>query len=309
VEEGRFMAASSGPQHPSQGITPPRRSEPPAPPACGPANEKSLAKETGNDAVTPLQGGIDTPVLRVGDTVRRRTGSWTPAVHALLRHLEHVGFPGAPRVLGIDEQGCEILTYLPGKTIGSAWPWPAWTRSEQVMIGIARLLRRYHDAVVDFRPPPGSLWRFGTGAPGPGEIICHNDVGPSNVVYAAGTVRAFIDWDQAGPAPATWDLALAAWQTVPLHAPDQCHLLGWPRPPEYAERLRVFCDAYGLEDRAGFLALVRNRLHSRLDELLTTARNNDQTSSSPYVKDLTIHLRADLTFLDSTAPALQTALE
>ena len=51
----------------------------------------------------PLIGGNTSTVVRVGDTVRRNVGPWTPAVHALLRHLEYVGFTGAPRVLGIDD--------------------------------------------------------------------------------------------------------------------------------------------------------------------------------------------------------------
>jgi hypothetical protein len=33
----------------------------------------------------PFEGGNITAVVRVGDTVRRATGPWTPAVHALLR--------------------------------------------------------------------------------------------------------------------------------------------------------------------------------------------------------------------------------
>ncbi|HKW77884.1 MAG TPA: aminoglycoside phosphotransferase family protein, partial [Candidatus Limnocylindria bacterium] len=59
-------------------------------------------------------GGNLQDTVRVGDTVRRRTGPWTPAVHALLRHLEKRGFP-APRVRGIDERGREILGYIEGE--------------------------------------------------------------------------------------------------------------------------------------------------------------------------------------------------
>ena len=36
--------------------------------------------------------------IRHGDTILRPAGPWTPAVHALLRHLEEVGFPASPRV-------------------------------------------------------------------------------------------------------------------------------------------------------------------------------------------------------------------
>jgi Tol biopolymer transport system component len=35
-------------------------------------------------------------------------------VHALLRHLESVGFEGAPRVVGFDDSGREVLTYVDG---------------------------------------------------------------------------------------------------------------------------------------------------------------------------------------------------
>jgi hypothetical protein len=57
-------------------------------------------------AETPLGGGnMSSGVVRVGDTVRRPAGPWTPAVHALLAHLHAVGFHGAPAPLGIDQQG------------------------------------------------------------------------------------------------------------------------------------------------------------------------------------------------------------
>lgn len=57
-----------------------------------------------------LHGGDLNLVVRVGDAVRRPTGPWSPAVHALLLHFERVGFDGAPRFLGLDEQ--ENLRWL-----------------------------------------------------------------------------------------------------------------------------------------------------------------------------------------------------
>ena len=54
-----------------------------------------------------LDGGNAGGAVRVGETVRRPAGPWTPAVHALLRHLAGNGFPGSPRPLGIDSQGRE----------------------------------------------------------------------------------------------------------------------------------------------------------------------------------------------------------
>src|SRR5207249_366967 len=68
-------------------------------------------------------GGNLSDAVRVGDTVRRRAGPWTPAVHALLRHLEAVGFEGSPRVIGIDEHGREALAYIEGDG-PTGWPDP-----------------------------------------------------------------------------------------------------------------------------------------------------------------------------------------
>lgn len=62
-----------------------------------------------------MAGGHDARPVRVGNTVRRPMKRWAGTIHALLTHLENVGFSGAPRVLGIDDSGREILTYIPGQ--------------------------------------------------------------------------------------------------------------------------------------------------------------------------------------------------
>ncbi|MFE0465507.1 aminoglycoside phosphotransferase family protein, partial [Kitasatospora sp. NPDC058965] len=55
-------------------------------------------------------------VERIGRTVHRPVGPWTPAVHDLLHHLEAVGYELAPRVLGFDDQGREVLTWIDGES-------------------------------------------------------------------------------------------------------------------------------------------------------------------------------------------------
>lgn len=71
---------------------------------------------------TRLIGGR-TNVWRKGQVVVRETGPWASSVHALLNHLESVGFAGAPRVVGsgFDSEGRELLTYIEGN---SAHPGP-----------------------------------------------------------------------------------------------------------------------------------------------------------------------------------------
>jgi len=103
----------------------------------------------------PLQGGdVTDGVVRVGDTVRRPANTSTPAVHALLRHLEAAGFDGAPRVLGVDEFGREILTFVPGRD-----GVPAESVTDEALVGLAGLLRRYHDATVGFPADGGEVGR------------------------------------------------------------------------------------------------------------------------------------------------------
>src|SRR5258706_7500705 len=76
---------------------------------------------------TLLYGGNVTGAARVGQTVRRVTGCWSTTVHDLLRHLEASGFTGAPRFVGIDEQGREILTFIKGEVGHYPLPRSMWS--------------------------------------------------------------------------------------------------------------------------------------------------------------------------------------
>lgn len=197
-----------------------------------------------------LPGGNGTGAVRVGDTVRRRVERWTPSVHALLHHLEEVGFERAPRVLGIDDEGREVLSFLPGETTADSDPWPGWARSDAALVDAARWLREYHDAVASFVPPEGSVWRFGTEWR-PGHIVAHNDDGPYNAAWHEGRLTGFFDWDFAGPMPPLEDLGFLAFSWVPLF--DSEHDRDRPR------RLALLLDAYGSDasEREVVAAAVR----------------------------------------------------
>ena len=100
----------------------------------------------------PLLGGdVTEGIVRVGGTVRRPMGRNAAFVHALLNHLEAVGFDGAPRYLGVDAAGREVLTYIEGEVAGR--PHPAWIADEGRLASIGRLLRRYDDATAGFTAP------------------------------------------------------------------------------------------------------------------------------------------------------------
>lgn len=176
--------------------------------------------------------------------MRRRAGPWTPSVHALLHHLESVGFAGAPRARGRDERGREILTYLPGEVVGAARPWPAWVHSDAALGQVACWVRDLHAAVATFRPPLDAVWREG-GKWRPGLIVGHNDAAPYNAAWAEGRLVGFFDWDFAAPVTPEWDLAFAAFAWVPLHARHVVAAEGFTAFADRPRRLRSFLDAYG----------------------------------------------------------------
>lgn len=65
-----------------------------------------------------IRSGNVGAVERRGGTVRRPVGRWTPAVHAMLRHLELAGFAAAPRVVCV-EADVEVLTYIEARSLAS----------------------------------------------------------------------------------------------------------------------------------------------------------------------------------------------
>lgn len=229
-------------------------------------------------------GNVSSSVKRVGDTVRRPAGPWTEAVHSLLLHLESVGFDGAPRVLGQDEAGREILEYIPGSV-----PWPEshfkLLGTDEAMHRAGQLLRRFHDAASTFKPPAGSRWREPEregDASGfvdeRGTIICHNDPAAWNLVLSDDR-WVLIDWDFAGPRPFIWDVAYAVIGLVPV-APDASGL-GWQAPVPFVRRLNAFANGYRLEDRdrIRLVDVVVARTRSSYDHL----RRKAEARAEPWV--------------------------
>lgn len=207
----------------------------------------------------PLVGGDvnigENTVVRVGATVRRPQSDRAAAVHALLRHFETVGFDGAPCFLGVDERGREVLSFVEGAP--ALAPVPA---GERVVEDLGRLLRRMHDAQQGFALPDDVAWPDLPVEPAPGSVVCHNDLFWPNVIFRDGRPVALIDWDLAAPALPLFDLASAANYWVPLRPDEQAEAWGLPTV-DRGSRLRLLCDAYGLDadTRGELLDVVARR--------------------------------------------------
>jgi hypothetical protein len=208
----------------------------------------------GDPVERPLPGGIAHrgAVVRIGDTVRRPVSGTSPATHALLQHLEGVGFEGAPRFLGIDAAGREVLSFIAGSTVLA--PYPAWALTDEALVSVAALLRRYHEAVAGFDAAPYP-WPPSPPAAYRGELVSHNDPNLDNVVFRGSTAVGLIDWDLASPGSRLWDVAAAARMWAPLRPDAQ---IPDARRGQTLRRLRLFVDAYGLaaEERPRLIAAV-----------------------------------------------------
>lgn len=224
--------------------------------------------DDGSQAEVPLLGGdVTEGVVRVGDTVRRPLNPSSPLIHALLRHLEAAGFTGAPRFLGIDAAGREVLSYVDGEVAGR--PRPPWIGDEDRMVSVARLVRAYDDAAATFVPPEGAA----PAGPSPEsagippapsyapELIGHVDITPENVVFRDGQAVALIDFDLAKWATRADEMYNAMMWWAPLGDPaDADPLL---RDVDVPRRCRLLADAYGMSqtDRGRVIevAIVRSR--------------------------------------------------
>lgn len=201
-----------------------------------------------------MQDGAHRRVVRIGDTVRRPAQPWTPTVHALLRHLESVGFAHAPRALGIDDEGREVLSHIEGDSGPAGW---VKVVDGQGLRNFARLLRDYHDASSGFSPPPDATWSTDTAVPGDDEVVSHGDFGPWNVVWQGSRPVGIIDWDFARPAPRLHDVAYALEYVTPFRDDAECvRRLHYPAPPDRLSRLEDFCGAYGLASTTGVVDAV-----------------------------------------------------
>lgn len=233
-------------------------------------------------------------------------------MQALLARLEEVGFSGAPRVLGTDDAGREILTFIEGDVLaaGPAWqpglptPWPPWARTEECLVSTARLLRSYHGAAATFVPSKGAVWRRhncpGLGA---GEVVCHGDIGPHNTVYRAGLPVAFIDWDTIRPNDPIVEFGTAAWKYVPLGTDDYFEASDFRTRPALGRRLALFARAYGVHDRK----TVAWALHQAKQRSVDVMRYYPITPSQGAV-DLR-RAAADLEWLDSALTGLVAELD
>ncbi len=157
--------------------------------------------------------------------MRRPVRPFTGTVQAFLRHLWAQGVEFVPEPLAYDDQGREVLRFVPGDV--PLEPLPDWATTETVFAELGRLIRKLHDASAEWAAPPDAVWGRIPGVPlvelpplfDAPELVSHQDYCPGNVVFRQGLPKAFIDFDLARPTTRVADCVNALYWWVPLLDP------------------------------------------------------------------------------------------
>lgn len=176
-------------------------------------------------------GRTASEVVRVGDTVHRSMGTHSEFSQSLLKVLEEKEFSHAPRFLGIDEKGREILTYIEGEVVHGEVKW-----TDTQLNKVVEIIRDFHNSTE------------GSKLAGDKEVVCHNDIAPWNVVVKDNVPVALIDFDGAEPGNRVDDLAYFLWTFLEL---------GNDTPPkEQATKIKLLCDKYGFKDGSKLVGAI-----------------------------------------------------
>ncbi|MBE9915140.1 phosphotransferase [Paenibacillus donghaensis] len=232
-----------------------------------------------------LHGGNVSEVVRIGDTVRRSDKN-NPYVNDLLIFLEKNGFDKTPRFLGMDQQGREILTFIPGEVPGNDYPdLDPYMWSDASLIEIAKLLRQFHDATRGFASK--ALPQNAYPDPTINEVVCHNDAAPYNIVFRDRRPVALIDFDMASPGPRIWDIAYTLYTTVPLASFEPALIDSSTIPYStdlHAEnrrrRIALFLENYGME----ISDQLKQWIIKRLEALCVTLSQGAADKVEAFVK-------------------------
>ncbi len=197
------------------------------------------------------------------DLIRRKAEPWSAHVHDFLAFLEREGFDGAPRSLGVSDDGTEAVTWVDGWASGIPFDGPLL--EDEGLVSVGRLLRRFHQVSAGYRPKPNAIWATGVVPMEPGFVIRHGDVSATNIIWNFGEATALIDWEFAHPGRPIDDVALAAWLIGPLIPRDKQIDAGFPTGAPLKRRLESLLWGYGHHTVPELLDAYRRLLDAEHD--------------------------------------------
>lgn len=246
-----------------------------------------------------LTGGNVSNVYRSGNTVRRELKSGSHKIHRLLKHLENKGFSYAPKFLGIDEKGREVLSFIEGEA--GNYPLKQYMWSDDVLIEIGKMLRLYHDSVSDFSFDDS--WKSIDDTPKPFEVLCHNDFAIYNIIFNDERPIGIIDFDVAAPGPRLWDIAYTLYTCVPLsrfylsETGEKIYYNSSQHAQHIKQRVKLFFDSYSEEAEEDYLEMVLLRVEGLCKTIIRKAREGDIAFQKMIDEGHLEHYQNDIKFI------------
>jgi hypothetical protein len=221
-----------------------------------------------------LDGGREGKIKRSGEKVIRPASVWSSDVHTFLEFLIGKGFEFVPKPYGFTENNEEILSYVPGTAYN--YPLPEIFMNDEMIIGAAKLLKRYHDIGSDYINELRGDEKWMLPEVKPAEVMCHGDFAPYNVTLIDGKPMGIIDFDTLHPGPALWDIAYAVYRWVPFTSPDNPD--HYDDTPEQIRKMNVFLDSYGATEkqRQELPAMMVKRLTALVEFMTAEADDGNE---------------------------------
>ncbi len=183
-------------------------------------------------------GRMTAGVVRIGDTVHRPACENAAFVHRVLNHLVQKNNPHAPKYLGWDSHGREVLSYLPGSV-----PDNLGSFTLEQCVRAAGIIRALHDDLSDFPDCPE------------GQTVCHNDLSPCNFTFRSDVPAGVIDWDAAAFGDPIDDLSYAAWMWLDIGSAGN-------DPARVRAGILAMSEAYGLHGQR-----IRPKMLEQIDRV------------------------------------------
>lgn len=227
-----------------------------------------------------LGGRTATKVVRIKNTVRRSIGPNSEFNHALLKLLEEKGFGHAPRFLGIDKKGREILTFIKGEASHKKMDW-----TDDQLIKIAHMLKDFHDSTAGSKLAGGK------------EVVCHNDIAPWNTILENNVPTAFIDFDDSAPGNRVDDLAYFLWTFLEL---------GSDVPADIpADKIRKLCEVYGFTDKHKLIDAILEQQEKILAKREMLAKNGENQESREFSASRMNIIRSEIKWVKANRNILE----
>lgn len=227
-----------------------------------------------------LSGGREGKIIKENNNVVRPSNLWTTYVHTFLKFMHENEFDNIPIPYGVNEEGMELVSFVEGMVYNDNLP--DTILSDDVLIEVAKLLRRYHDIGEKYvhQLTGKEVWMLSKHSPI--EVMCHGDFAPYNITFVDGHVHGIIDFDTLHPGPRIWDIAYAVYRWIPFVSPknpDYCYPLN-----EQIRRLKLFVDTYDLKDEER--KQLPDKIVERIGSLVTYMRNEAASGNEDVQKNI-----------------------